>query len=599
MKLKIMAYCLLGILLVGMLGACSQPAQPQDNTDISEFEFVPDGLSLSSTTAPRMVVRLGMYKDSVTNLRSGKVVVAWSDQGDGNNLTGTISLKLRQVGSTTTLAELNNAAIDSAYLAPTIVQTDGTSQKGPLCVEVTAWDLSAGAYTFNTQSLPLVFCGSNTTETGSDLAVSLDANSETSGVLTRTFPFVIATQNLGKQRASDVVVTVTLPTELEFVSEDSIAYDCTATTATVISCALNRVMPVSRWGLPLMLKGNTVTAGADVSVAITTTSTDPNPANNSFTQAVSVTNICGAALFPDANLRAVVKSTLSITNDADLCVDDMGGVTSLDARESNISNLSGLEYATNLTQLYLGWGAFSQNYISDISVLAGLTNLTTLELNGNQITDISALAGLTNLTTLDLGWGGSSNQITDISALAGLTNLQSLDLAFNQITDISALVSNSGLGSGDVVGLTYNSLDLTPGSADWLNILTLQNRGVTVDPSVTNICGAALFPDANLKAAVKSALSITNDADLCIDDMGSLTSLSGFFSNISNLSGLEYATNLTNLDLAFNQITDISALVSNSGLGLGDVIYLDFNPLSTQAISNIALLQGRGAFVTY
>ena len=87
-------------------------------------------------------------------------------------------------------------------------------------------------------------------------------------------------------------------------------------------------MPVSRWGLPLMLKGNTVTASSDVSVAISTTSTDQSDANNSFTQAISVTNICGAALFPDANLRAKVKTELSITDDADLCIDDMGGLTS-------------------------------------------------------------------------------------------------------------------------------------------------------------------------------------------------------------------------------------------------------------------------------
>ena len=174
-----------------------------------------------------MMVRLGMYKDSVTNERSGKVIIAWSDQDGSSHLNGTMSVKLRQVGSTTALAELNNAAVDSAFLLPTTLQTAGTLQKGPLCVEVTAWDLSAGAYTFNTQSLPLVFCGNNTTETGADVAVSLDANSETTVSLTKTFPFVIATQNLGKQAAKDVVVTITLPTELEFVSEDSRAYDCT------------------------------------------------------------------------------------------------------------------------------------------------------------------------------------------------------------------------------------------------------------------------------------------------------------------------------------------------------------------------------------
>ena len=47
--------------------------------------------------------------------------------------------------------------------------------------------------------------------------------------------------------------------------------------------------------------------------------------------------------------------------------------------------------------------------ITDISPLAGLTNLSTLRLNSNQITDISPLADLTNLTRLLLG----GNKITD------------------------------------------------------------------------------------------------------------------------------------------------------------------------------------------
>ena len=51
--------------------------------------------------------------------------------------------------------------------------------------------------------------------------------------------------------------------------------------------------------------------------------------------------------------------------------------------------------------------------------MAGLTQLTGLNLGGNNITDISAVAGLTQLTELSLG----GNNITDISAVAGLTEL--------------------------------------------------------------------------------------------------------------------------------------------------------------------------------
>ncbi len=44
------------------------------------------------------------------------------------------------------------------------------------------------------------------------------------------------------------------------------------------------------------------------------------------------------------------------------------------------------------------------NQIEDITPLAGLSNLTWLNLSGNEIVDITSLAGLVNLTYLDSGY---------------------------------------------------------------------------------------------------------------------------------------------------------------------------------------------------
>ena len=58
--------------------------------------------------------------------------------------------------------------------------------------------------------------------------------------------------------------------------------------------------------------------------------------------------------------------------------------------------------------------------LSDLTPLAGLTNLGRLYLYGNtSLTDLSPLSGLTNLTELDLT--GSAAQ--DVSPLAGLEGL--------------------------------------------------------------------------------------------------------------------------------------------------------------------------------
>ena len=69
--------------------------------------------------------------------------------------------------------------------------------------------------------------------------------------------------------------------------------------------------------------------------------------------------------------------------------------------------------------------------ITDVTPLAGLTDLTTLGLGLNQITDIKPLAGLINLKTLWL----SDNQIADVMPLASLTKLRTLYLARNPIPD--------------------------------------------------------------------------------------------------------------------------------------------------------------------
>ena len=133
---------------------------------------------------------------------------------------------------------------------------------------------------------------------------------------------------------------------------------------------------------------------------------------------------------PDPNLRSAVRQALGLAPEDVLTQQVMPGLTKLNAPARQISNITGLEHATQLTELDLRY-----QEIVDISPLGGLTHLTRLELRGNAIVDISPLAGLTNLTRLDLG----RNNIIDINPLAGLINLTSLWLGDNPITDASPL----------------------------------------------------------------------------------------------------------------------------------------------------------------
>ena len=171
---------------------------------------------------------------------------------------------------------------------------------------------------------------------------------------------------------------------------------------------------------------------------------------------------------PDPNLRAVIATALGKPQSASIVRGAMATLTRLEASKAGINNLTGLEGSTNLTSLNL-WG----NNISDISPVAELTKLKLLELGENDISNIAVVTRLTNLTFLSLG----GNNISDISVVAGLTKLGRLFLERNNISDISPLVANTGLGSGDEVYILGNPLSY---SSIYTHIPVLQERGVEV-----------------------------------------------------------------------------------------------------------------------
>ena len=116
---------------------------------------------------------------------------------------------------------------------------------------------------------------------------------------------------------------------------------------------------------------------------------------------------------PDANLRAAIEAALGKVTGAPITVAEMETLNSLYAPSwewPDISDLTGLESATNLTYLHL-----SHHKLKDVSALSGLTNLETLLLGFNRIRDLSALRDLANLKTLSL----RGNRNVELSTLAG------------------------------------------------------------------------------------------------------------------------------------------------------------------------------------
>ena len=215
----------------------------------------------------------------------------------------------------------------------------------------------------------------------------------------------------------------------------------------------------------------------------------------------------GNVVIPDAKLAAAVRKTLGLGSNAAITKQRMRGLTRLDARDSQIKNLTGLEHATRLTSLelrdnqvrnirplvnlknltelildnnrvsdirpltnmkQLTWLLLGKNPISDFTPLTNLTELRGLSFWGNNVRDATLFAGLTKLTNLWLGLNKISNitpladlvnlkvlslhdnQIRDVSPLAGLVNLETLHLGGNPIQDTSPLASLTKLRDVDI-----------------------------------------------------------------------------------------------------------------------------------------------------
>ena len=130
---------------------------------------------------------------------------------------------------------------------------------------------------------------------------------------------------------------------------------------------------------------------------------------------------------PDPNLRAAILKEIGQGSNSRINAIDMLQIKSFAANNQGIQDLTGLEYALNLRKLDLRW-----NDISDVSPLAGLTNLTLLNLAKNTI-DVSSLTGLINLEELNLEWNAISDADAMLNFLVQAKNLNYVYLLHNPI----------------------------------------------------------------------------------------------------------------------------------------------------------------------
>ena len=251
---------------------------------------------------------------------------------------------------------------------------------------------------------------------------------------------------------------------------------------------------------------------------------------------------------PDPNLKKAIRESLALPDEIPITQQEMLRLKNLSIASSDLKDLTGLEYATNLETLSIDTGM-----VSDLTPIANLIALRKLTIARNQIRDIRPLAGLIQVSKLTL-W---KNEIRDIAPLANLTNLAYLHLAENNVEDITPLANLTAL---TYLKLSYNQIiDLNPltGLTE-LTYLDLKHNRIT-----------DLNPLADLIGLID--LNLRNNRITDVKPLANLTALETLrlnrnaITDITPLIGLE---NLKILRIADNPIHDFSPLLQLEGVEL-------------------------------
>ena len=262
---------------------------------------------------------------------------------------------------------------------------------------------------------------------------------------------------------------------------------------------------------------------------------------------------------PDPKLALALRETLDLTPDDTITQLVMRRLILFNASGRQITDLTGLEHAHNVSDLWL-----DNNQIRDLTPLSGLTELTLLELSENPIGDIKPLAKLKNLSRLEC----RNAQISDITPIARLTSLRKIDLTGNPISNIAPLTGLTNLSELHLGSSQQKISDIAP-----LTGLVNLNSLVLISASIADIRLIARF--AKLTHLSFYDVPINDISPLIgLTKLKSLELISCEINNIRPLAGLK---NLEVLALSDNQISDVTPLVQLVNL---KVLRLEGNPIN-------------------
>jgi internalin A len=157
--------------------------------------------------------------------------------------------------------------------------------------------------------------------------------------------------------------------------------------------------------------------------------------------------------------QTFIEHLAAFTNLTSLAIDVFAGIGEELVEPVDISRLESL---VKLTDLAISGRVFSLDIpqlttlkisrsktLVDISALASLPNLKTLEISSTPVRDLPSLSNLISLRSLDLSHNWN---LSNVSALNSSTRLESLDLSWTGVSDLFPLVGLTRLTSLNLSG---------------------------------------------------------------------------------------------------------------------------------------------------
>ncbi len=271
--------------------------------------------------------------------------------------------------------------------------------------------------------------------------------------------------------------------------------------------------------------------------------------------------------FPDSNFKTLLLNAstsnsiatneghfpiaIDTNEDGEIQISEALQVYQLWIVEANISDLTGIEYFTNLKNLNC-----SYNQLTNLDILNTMPNLVTLTCNNNQLTSLntSSLNTLTELRCNNNDLASTNLILNNNLILLDCSNNPLGTLEVSTLTDLEILICSSNLLSNlDVTNLTnLHTLNCSSNSLTSLSVNTLTNLN-RLDFSENSISTIDLSALVNLEYLICSQNGLTA---LNVSSSPGLIELICHFNEISSLD-VSALISLEKLQINNNSLTEI------------------------------------------